>query len=80
MINGCWGFGRGGIGHQRPFKVIIQGHVTKMVDSSKHFDQIKFCVSYDGIGHMYPRVWAMDVGGLAAVKWVTMRRSFKVTT
>ena len=27
--NRFWGVGRGGIGHQRSFKVIIQGHVTK---------------------------------------------------
>ena len=66
MRSGCWGLGRGGIGHQKPFKVIIQGHVTKMVDSTKNSDQI--CVSYDWIGHIYPRVWTMDVGGLAAVK------------
>ena len=27
--NWWWGVGRGGIGHQRSIKVIIQGHVTK---------------------------------------------------
>ena len=27
--NGWWGVGRGGIGHQRSYKIIIQGHVTK---------------------------------------------------
>ena len=27
--NGCWGVSRDGIGHNRSFKVIIQGHMTK---------------------------------------------------
>ena len=27
--NGWWGVGRGGVGHQRSYRVIIQGHVTK---------------------------------------------------
>ena len=27
--NGCWGVGRGEIGHKRSYKVINQGHVTK---------------------------------------------------
>ena len=29
VVNNCWGVGRGGIAHQRSFKVIIQGHVTR---------------------------------------------------
>ena len=33
--NGCWGVGRGGIGHQRSYVVIIQGHVTKKSDLTK---------------------------------------------
>ena len=41
---------RGGIGHQRSFKVFIQGHVTKKGDLTKNFDQV--CVWYDWIGHI----------------------------
>ena len=37
---GCWGVGRGRIGHQMSFKVIIQGHVTKKGDLTEKFDQV----------------------------------------
>ena len=40
--NGCWGVGRGEIGHQRSFKVIIQGHVTKKGDLTKTLTRIVF--------------------------------------
>ena len=35
MGNGCWGVANEGISHQRSFKVIIQGHVTKKGDLTK---------------------------------------------
>ena len=40
--NECWGEGCGGIGHQRSFKVIIQGHLTKKGDLTKNVDQVCF--------------------------------------
>ena len=36
----CWGEDCGGIGHQRSFKVIIQGHLTKKGDLTKNVDQV----------------------------------------
>ena len=60
------GVGRGGIGHQRSFKVFIQGHVTKKGDLTKNFDQV--CVWYDWMGHIPESQWSMDAGGSAVVK------------
>ena len=39
---GCLGVGRGGIGHQRSFEVIIQGHVTKKGDLTKTLTRFVF--------------------------------------
>ena len=35
MENGCWGVASGGIGHQRSFKFITQGHLKKKCDLTK---------------------------------------------
>ena len=51
----CWGVGRGRIGHQRSYKVNIQGHVTKKGDLTKNFDQV--CVWDDWDDRLYTRAY-----------------------
>ena len=50
MENGCWGVANEGISHQRSFKVIIQGHVTKKGDLTKNLNQV--CAWYHWIGYV----------------------------
>ena len=76
MKNGCRGVGRGGIGHQRSYKVISQGHVTKKGDLTKNFDQV--CVWDDWIGYI-PK--SMDNGCWRVDSYdICHQRSFKATT
>ena len=62
--NECWGEDCGGIGHQRSFKVIIQGHLTKKGDLTKNVDQV--CVRDAWIvnipENMYNRCWIVGSG------------------
>ena len=76
MENGCRGVGRGGIGHQRSYKVIIQGHVRKKGDLTKNFDQV--CVWDDWIGYIPESMdngcWRVGSGDICH------QRTFKATT
>ena len=44
MVNGGKSVARGGTGHQRSFKVTIQGHLKIYGDLTRHFDRA--CVRY----------------------------------
>ena len=57
MENGSWGVASDGISHQRSFKVIIQGHVTKKGDLTKNCKRV--CAWYHWI---YYVLWSMENG------------------